>query len=276
MRLRKMVNDLGTIVLGRDYTLLFSGVSRCNNLGVVEPISNPFVGVLLPTGRALSSSKMTIADSDREGYGACLPGLGIAPIEGFDLGSCDSTDIENAHEQICESKPITSSLSNRGSPVCRRHSSPLRCIRLGQGAGIGRGWRVRVCGDPARVRLEELSWVLARYIAVRSAAVGHRGRVRSTRVVLDVQRVGERDTPAVWLSWGGQVHVAAGSLGERFRSRVGGRCPKPHNTQYWLWDRAFRQHFRHSIRRRWGRPSHSSRVSANGRRRPNQWTAALD
>jgi hypothetical protein len=79
-----MVKDLGTIVLERDYTLLFPDVSRCRDLGVTEPISSPFVGVFLPTGRALSSLKMTIADSDREGYGACLPGLGIAPIEGFD------------------------------------------------------------------------------------------------------------------------------------------------------------------------------------------------
>jgi hypothetical protein len=69
MRLRKMVNDFGMIVPERDYTLLFSDVSRCKNLGVIEPISNPFVGVFLPTGRALSSLKMTIADSDREGYG---------------------------------------------------------------------------------------------------------------------------------------------------------------------------------------------------------------
>jgi len=30
MRLRKMVIDFGTIVLGPDYTLLFSDVSRCN------------------------------------------------------------------------------------------------------------------------------------------------------------------------------------------------------------------------------------------------------
>jgi hypothetical protein len=48
MRLRKMVIDFGMIFLGRDYTLLFSDVSRRKNLGVIEPISNPFVGVFLP------------------------------------------------------------------------------------------------------------------------------------------------------------------------------------------------------------------------------------
>jgi hypothetical protein len=36
MRLRKMVIDFGMIFLGRDYTLLFSDVSRRKNLGVID------------------------------------------------------------------------------------------------------------------------------------------------------------------------------------------------------------------------------------------------
>jgi hypothetical protein len=45
MRLRKMVTEFGMIFLGRDYTLLFSDASRRKNLSMIEPISNPFVGV---------------------------------------------------------------------------------------------------------------------------------------------------------------------------------------------------------------------------------------
>ena len=36
-------------VLARDYTLLFSEVSRCKNLGVIEPIPIPFRRCFLPT-----------------------------------------------------------------------------------------------------------------------------------------------------------------------------------------------------------------------------------
>jgi hypothetical protein len=51
MRLQKMVIDFGMIFLRRDYTLLFSDVSRCEDLGVIDESPIRSSVFFLPTGR---------------------------------------------------------------------------------------------------------------------------------------------------------------------------------------------------------------------------------